>query len=632
VPTWESNPFGPFDQWPVGNGFEYFYGFIGGETNQWYPALYEGTIATQPEKTPGEGYHFMEDMTTRAMRWVRQQKALLPDKPFFMYFVPGATHAPHHVPKEWADKYKGQFDQGWDRVREETFARQKQLGVVPEDAQLTPRPEGIPAWDDMPENLKPVLARQMEVYAGFLEYADYHFGRLIDTLADLGVLDDTLVYYIIGDNGASAESTAQGCFNELAVLVNGMPDVETPEFLIDKIDQLGGPEAFNQYATGWAYAMCTPYRYTKQVASHWGGVRNGTVVHWPNGIAARGELRHQFHHVIDVAPTILEVAGLPEPLMVNGIQQAPIEGTSMVYSFGDAQAPERHTTQYFEMVCNRGIYHQGWTAVTKHRAPWEPLPPPALDDDVWELYGPDDWTQAHNLARETPQKLRDLQRLWLMEASRYNVLPLDDRFVERNLPELAGRPQLVRGTSQFLFGGTGRMSEAAIISIKNKSHAVTAEVAVPDSGAEGVIVAQGGRFGGWSLYAKGGRLKYCYNFFGIDLYMVEAERPLPAGTYEVRLGFKYDGGGTGKGGTATLYVDGAKVGEGRVDRTVPIGFSIDETCDVGREAGSPVSPDYDSIGNRFSGEVNWVHIDITGDDNDRDVSAEDRFRAAMAWQ
>jgi arylsulfatase len=632
VPTWESNPFGPFDQWPVGNGFEYFYGFIGGETNQWYPALYEGTIATQPEKTPGEGYHFMEDMTTKAMRWVRQQKALLPDKPFFMYFVPGATHAPHHVPKEWADKYKGQFDQGWDRVREETFARQKQLGVVPEDAQLTPRPEGIPAWDDMPENLKPVLARQMEVYAGFLEYADYHFGRLVDTLADLGVLDDTLVYYIIGDNGASAESTAQGCFNELAVLVNGMADVETPEFLIDKIDQLGGPEAFNQYATGWAYAMCTPYRYTKQVASHWGGVRNGTVVHWPNGIAARGELRHQFHHVIDVAPTILEVAGLPEPLMVNGIQQAPIEGTSMVYSFGDAQAPERHTTQYFEMVCNRGIYHQGWTAVTKHRAPWEPLPPPALDDDVWELYGPDDWTQAHNLARENPHKLRDLQRLWLMEASRYNVLPLDDRFVERNLPELAGRPQLVRGTSQFLFGGTGRMSEAAIISIKNKSHAVTAEVAVPDSGAEGVIVAQGGRFGGWSLYAKGGRLKYCYNFFGIDLYMVEAERPLPAGTYEVGVGFKYDGGGTGKGGTATLYVDGAKVGEGRVDRTVPIGFSIDETCDVGREAGSPVSPDYDSIGNRFSGEVNWVHIDITGDDNDRDVSAEDRFRAAMAWQ
>jgi arylsulfatase len=632
VPTWESNPFGPFDQWPVGNGFEYFYGFVGGETNQWYPALYEGTIATQPEKTPGEGYHFMEDMTTKAMRWVRQQKALLPDKPFFMYFVPGATHAPHHVPKEWADKYKGQFDQGWDRVREETFARQKQLGVVPEDAQLTPRPEGIPAWDDMPENLKPVLARQMEVYAGFLEYADYHFGRLVDTLADLGVLDDTLVYYIIGDNGASAESTAQGCFNELAVLVNGMPDVETPEFLIDKIDQLGGPEAFNQYAIGWAHAMCTPYRYTKQVASHWGGVRNGTVVHWPHGIAARGELRHQFHHVIDVAPTILEVAGLPEPLMVNGIQQAPIEGTSMVYSFGDAQAPERHTTQYFEMVCNRGIYHQGWTAVTKHRAPWEPLPPPALDDDVWELYGPDDWTQAHNLARENPQKLRDLQRLWLMEASRYNVLPLDDRFVERNLPELAGRPQLVRGTSQFLFGGTGRMSEAAIISIKNKSHAVTAEVAVPDSGAEGVIVAQGGRFGGWSLYAKGGRLKYCYNFFGIDLYMVEAERPLPAGTYEVRLGFKYDGGGTGKGGTATLYVDGAKVGEGRVDRTVPIGFSIDETCDVGMEAGAPVSPDYDSIGNRFSGEVNWVHIDITGDDNDRDVSAEDRFRAAMAWQ
>jgi arylsulfatase len=355
-------------------------------------------------------------------------------------------------------------------------------------------------------------------------------------------------------------------------------------------------------------------------------------VYWPAGITSKGELRHQFHHLIDVAPTILEAAGLPEPMMVNGIQQSPMEGTSMRYSFDDAAAPERHETQYFEMVCNRGIYHQGWTAVTKHRAPWEPLPPPALDDDIWELYGPDDWTQARDLARENPEKLRDLQRLWLMEASRYNVLPLDDRFVERNLPELAGRPKLVRGTSQFLFGGTGRMSEASIISIKNKSHAVTAEVAVPDSGAEGVIVAQGGRFGGWSLYAKGGRLKYCYNFFGIDLYMVEAERELPAGTYEVRMELKYDGGGTGKGGTASLHVDGAKVGEGRVDRTVPIGFSIDETCDVGMEAGAPVSPDYDSVRNRFSGEVNWVHIDITGNDNDRDVSAEERFQAAMAWQ
>jgi arylsulfatase A-like enzyme len=632
VPAWEQNPFGPFERWPVGNGFEYFYGFVGGETNQWYPALYEGTTPKDPEKTPEEGYHFMEDMTTRAIRWARQQKALLPDKPFLMHFMPGATHAPHHVPTEWADKYRGAFDRGWDRVREETFARQKRLGVIPENAQLPSRHDGIPAWDDMPDELKPVLARQMEVYAGFLEYADYHFGRLVDTLENLGVLDDTLIYYIIGDNGASAESTPQGCFNELAVLVNGMADLETPEFLIGKKDQLGGPEAFNQYATGWAYAMSTPYRYTKQVASHWGGVRNGTVVHWPAGIAARGELRHQFHHVIDVAPTILEVAGLPEPTVVNSSQQAPMEGTSMRYSFDDAAAADRHETQYFEMVCNRGIYHRGWSAVTKHRAPWEPLPPPSVNDDVWELYGPDDWTQAQNVAHENPEKLRDLQRLWLMEAARYNVLPLDDRFVERILPEVAGRPQIVRGTSQFLFGGTGRMSEASIISVKNKAHAVTAEIAVPKSGAEGVIVAQGGRFGGWSLYAKGGRLKYCYNFVGIELFMIEGTHLLPAGSHTVRMEFKYDGGGKGKGGTASLYVDGTKVGEGRVDRTVPIGFSIDETCEVGREAGAPVSPDYDSRQNRFSGEVNWVSIDVTGDDNDRDVTPEERFQASMAWQ
>jgi arylsulfatase A-like enzyme len=629
VPTWETSPFGPFERWPVGNGFEYFYGFIAGETNQWYPALYEGTIPVEPEKTPEEGYHFMEDMTTKAIRWVRQQKALLPDKPFFMYFVPGATHAPHHVPKDWADKYRGKFDQGWDVLREATFARQKQLGVIPEDAQLTLRHEGIPTWDEMSEELKPVLCRQMEVYAGFLDYADYHFGRLVNTLDSLGVLQDTLIYYIIGDNGASAESTPQGCFNELPVLLNGLPDLETPEFLRTKIDQLGGPEAYNQYAISWAHALSTPYQYTKQVASHWGGTRNGLVVHWPRGISARGELRHQFHHVIDVAPTILEVAGLPEPLVVNSTQQAPMEGTGMRYSFDDAEATGRHETQYFEMVCNRGIYHNGWSAVTKHRAPWEPVPPPPLKDDVWELYGPDDWTQAQNIAAENPEKLLELQRLWLMEASKYNVLPLDDRFVERNLPDLAGRPQLVQGTSQFLFGGMGRLNEWSTISIKNMSHSVTAEVVVPSPGAQGVIVAQGGRFGGWSLYAKGGRLTYCYNYFAIERYFIEAATAIPEGIHEVRIEFRYDGGGTGKGGTVSLLVDGARVGEGRVERTVPISFSIDETCEVGRESGSPVSPDYPVYDNRFSGVVNWVSIDITGDDNDRQVSPEQRFKAVM---
>jgi arylsulfatase A-like enzyme len=397
-----------------------------------------GTTPIEPAKTPEQGYHFTEDMTDKAIKWVRQQKALMSDKPFFMYYAPGACHAPHHVPKEWWEKYRGKFDQGWDRLREETFARQKGLGVIPPNAELTQRPEEIPAWDEMPEALKPILKRQMEVYAGFLEHTDHHIGRLIDTLNDLELLDDTLIYYIIGDNGASAEGSPNGCFNEMAVL-NGMAGIETPEFLMSKIDDFGGPEAYNHYAVGWAHAMCAPYQWTKQVASHWGGTRNGTIVHWPRRITARGEMRTQFHHVIDVAPTVLEAAGLPAPTVVNSVQQAPLEGVSMLYSFADARAAERHELQYFEMFCNRGIYHQDWTAVTRHSTPWVATKLPPLDEDVWELYGPDDWTQARNLAQENPQKLAELQRLFLIEATKYHVLPLDDRRFERFNPDLAGR-------------------------------------------------------------------------------------------------------------------------------------------------------------------------------------------------
>ena len=350
VPVWETSPVGPFDAWPTGGGgFEYFYGFIGGEANQWYPTLYEGTTPVEPKKTPEEGYHLMEDMTDKAMAWVSQQKALAPDKPFFVYFAPGATHAPHHVPKDWADKYKGKFDQGWDKLREETFARQKALGVIPQDAQLTARHAEIPGWDAMPEALKPVLRRQMEVYAGFMEYTDHHVGRLLDGLKKLDISDDTLVYYIIGDNGASAEGTLNGAYNEMANF-NGLAGLETPEFLMERLDKLGGPDSYNHYAVGWAHAMNTPYQWTKQVASHWGGTRNGTIVSWPKGIQAKGEIRSQFHHLIDVAPTILEAAGLPEPVSVNGVHQRPIEGVSMLYSFNDAKAAERHETQSFRNV------------------------------------------------------------------------------------------------------------------------------------------------------------------------------------------------------------------------------------------------------------------------------------------
>jgi arylsulfatase A-like enzyme len=636
VPVWETSPLGPFDSWPSGGGgFEYFYGFIGGETNQYYPAIYEGTTAVEPEKTPEQGYHFTEDMTDKAIRWIRQQKALMDDKPFFVYFAPGATHAPHHVPAEWSAKYKGKFDQGWDRLRDETFARQKELGVIPPEAELTARPEEIPAWDDIPDDLKPVLSRQMEVYAGFLDHTDHHVGRLVDALEDLGILEDTLVYYIIGDNGASAEGDVHGCFNEL-INLNGANALQTTEFMASHIDDFGTPAAYNHYAVGWAHAMDTPYQWTKQIASHWGGTRNGTIVHWPKGIQAKGEVRNQFHHVIDVAPTVLEAAGIPEPKTVHGVGQKPIEGVSMRYAFGDAGAGERRETQYFEMFCNRGIYDKGWTAVTRHSTPWvmvAELPP--FDDDTWELYDTNtDWSQAHDLAAEMPEKLDELKRQFMEEARKYNVLPLDDRRVERFNSDLAGRPTLIAGKSQLLFGGMGRLTENVVINVKNKSHSVSAEVQVPEGGAEGVIVSQGGEFAGWSLYVKNGRPKYCYNLFGLQRFYVEGATEMPAGTHQVRIEFAYDGGGLGKGGTVSLFVDGAKTGEGRVEGTVPMLFSADETFDIGSDTASPVSDDYTSEDSRFKGTVNWVQIDIdeAAEDLDHLISPEERLHIAMTRQ
>jgi arylsulfatase A-like enzyme len=637
VPVWETSSVGPFDAWPTGGGgFEHFYGFIGGEANQWYPTLYDGTSPVEPEKTPEEGYHFLADMTDKAANWIGQQKALAPDKPFFVYFAPGATHAPHHVPKEWADKYAGRFDAGWDALREETFARQKKLGVVPADCELTFRHKEIPAWVDMPEALKPVLRREMEVYAGFLEYTDHHIGRLVDALKGLQCLDETLIYVIIGDNGASAEGTLNGTFNEM-LNFNGLAAIETPEFLTARIDKLGGTESYNHYAVGWAHAMNTPYQWTKQVASHWGGTRNGTIVHWPNGIKAKGELRTQFHHLIDVAPTILEAAGLPEPLSVNGVAQRPIEGVSMLYSLNDPTAAERHETQYFEMFGNRGIYHKGWTAVTRHKTPWILIGEvtPAFDDDVWELYDTNtDWSQANDLAKQMPDKLKELQRLWLIEAVRYNVLPLDDDLGKKMNPDTAGRPSLIKGNSQILFGGMGHLSENCVLNLKNKSHSVTAQIVVPASGAEGVIIAQGASIGGWSLYAKDGKLKYCYNLGGVQCFFAEATTPLPPGEHQVRMEFAYAGGGLGKGGKVTLYTDGKPVGTGDVGMTLPMVFSADDGCDVGEDTGSPVSPDYPARGNGFNGTVKGVQLAIAQDAVNLDhlVSADDAVRIAMARQ
>jgi arylsulfatase A-like enzyme len=634
VPVWQTSPVGPFDAWPTGGGgFEYFYGFLGGEANQWYPTLYEGTTPVENKKTPEQGYHFMADMTDKAIKWIAQEKVLTPDKPFFIYFAPGATHAPHHVPKEWADKYKGKFDQGWDKLREETFARQKKLGVIPADCQLTARPKEVPAWDTMPEAFKPVLRRQMEVYAGFLEYTDHHVGRIVEMLEKLNILDDTLIYYIVGDNGASAEGGINGAFNEMSYF-NQLQALETAEYLTERIGKLGGPESYNHYAVGWAHAMNTPYQWTKQVASHWGGTRNGTVVHWPKSIKARGEIRSQFTHVIDVAPTVLEAAGLPQPVSVNGIQQDPIEGISMLYSFNNAKAPEQHDVQYFEIMGNRGIYYKGWTAVTKHYTPWIMAPKPAFDDDVWELYSDKDWSQANNVAQKMPEKLHELQRQWLIEAARYKVLPLDDRLLEKLNPDLAGRPVLIKGKTQLLVGGMGRLSENCVLNLKNKSHSITAEIVVPEKGAEGVIVCQGANIGGWTLYAHKGKLKYCYNWGGFKTFIIESKDPLPAGQHQVRMEFAYAGGGPGKGGKVTLYTDGKKVGEGNVEATLATIFSADDGTDVGEDSGAAISPDYGPVGNHFNGEVKGVQLSIADDPKNSDhlVSPEDAINAAMGRQ
>ncbi|HEY5784449.1 MAG TPA: arylsulfatase [Microlunatus sp.] len=635
VPVWQSSPMGPFDAWPTGGGgFEHFYGFIGAETNQWAPAIYRDTVPIEPDRTAEQGYHFTEDMADRAIDWIGQQKSLMPDKPFFVYFAPGATHAPHHVPKEWADRYAGQFDAGWDVLRDRTVQRQRQIGVIPADADLTARPEEVPAWDDMPDELKPVLARQMEIYAGFLEHTDHHIGRLIDSLADLEILDDTLVYVIIGDNGASGEGTINGTFSE-GIPLNGASAIETVDFMTSRIEDFGGPKANNHYAVGWAHAMDTPYQWTKQVASHWGGTRNGTIVHWPSGIEAKGELRSQFSHVIDVAPTVLEAAHLPHPTFVHGIQQAPLEGVSMLYSFDAPAAPERHETQYFEIFVNRGIYHKGWTAVTRHSTPWgaqHGMPP--LDDDVWELYTPDDWTQARDVAADHPDRLRDLQRLFLLEASKYNVFPLDDRRYERFNSDLAGRPQLVKGNTQVLFGGMGRLSENSVINIKNKSHAVTADLTVGAGGAAGVIIAQGGRFGGWALYVHQGKPAYCYNLLGVQQFKIYADSALEAGEHQVRMEFAYDGAGLGKGGGVSLYIDGVLGGQGHVDATQPMIFSADETTDLGGDTATPVSDDYDPRSSIFNGRVRRVQIDLGADAEDADhlISPEERYRIAVALQ
>ena len=605
--AWEVSPSGPTDRWPTRSGFDKFYGFIGGEANQWAPGLYEDMTRVELPKDPK--YHLMTDLANQAIKWTNFQKALTPDKPFFTYFAPGATHAPHHVPKEWIAKYKGKFDQGWDKLREETLARQIKLGVVPTGTKLAPKPEAIKDWDKLSADEKRLFTRQMEVFAGFGEYADFEVGRVIQAIEDLGQLDNTLIFYAVGDNGASAEGTMNGLLNEMTYF-NGVPE-SVPEIL-KHIDDLGGPNSYGHYAAGWAVAGDTPFTWTKQVAGTYGGCRNGLVAHWPKGIKAKGEVRSQWHHVIDIAPTILEAAGLPEPKSVNGTPQTPIEGVSMVYTFADAKAKDRHKTQYFEIFGNRGIYHDGWLAHTVHRAAWEREPRHPFLEDKWELYHvEEDFSSANDLAAKNPEKLKELQELFLKEAVKNQVLPLDDRVLERLNAALVGRPDLMAGrTSLTVYEGMVGMSENVFIDTKNRSYSLSAEVEIPAGGANGVILAQAGKFGGWSLYLKDGKPMYAYNFLGLQTFKVAATAAVPAGKATIRYEFTYDGGGLGKGGTGIILVNGKKVAEGKIERTQAFAFSADEGASVGLDDETAVSNDYKEGDNKFTGKIQKVVIEV----------------------
>lgn len=604
TPPWEISMSGPQDRWPTRSGFEKFYGFIGGETNEWAPLIYDGVTLIETPSDPN--YHFTTDMTNQAISWVRYQKALSPDKPFFMYFAPGATHAPHHVPKEWAEKYKGKFDQGWDKIREQTLARQIKLGIVPPNTKLAPKPADIKDWDKLSSDEKKLFTRQMEVYAGFAEQTDHEVGRLIAAVQELGVMDNTIIIFIAGDNGASAEGQMNGMYSEMTYF-SGI--AETVPDMLKHYDDWGGPSTYPHFSAGWAVAMNAPFAYTKQVASDFGGTRNGMIIQWPTGIKAKGEIRSQFGHVIDIAPTIFEVAKIPAPSMVNGIKQDPIEGTSLAYTFNNAGAAEQHKVQYFEMFGNRGIYQDGWFARTIHRPAWKLKPVNTLQEDKWELYNVnEDFSLTKDLAAKNADKLKALQELFMAEAEKFHVLPLDDRLLERTDAALMGRPTVMGKRTSVTYGeGMKGMGTDIFIDLRSTSYTITADVEVKTNG-NGVIVCQGGRFGGLSFYLKNGMPAFTYNYLGLESMHVMANEALPAGKYQLVYNFQYDGVGAGKGGKASISVNGKKVAENTFAKTQPGIFSVDDMADIGVDEGTQVA-DY-GASSKFSGKINNVKIEV----------------------
>ncbi|QLG47510.1 arylsulfatase [Natrinema halophilum] len=616
APAEETSAAGPYDEWPLGRGFERYYGFLSGDTHQYYPNLVQGNEQIEPPATPEEGYHLTEDLADRTIQHIQDAQSVAPEKPFFAYFATGACHAPHHVPQEWANKYEGEFDIGWDELRKQILSRQKELGVVPENATLSPDDPDIPHWDDLSDDEQTLYARMMEVFAGFLEHTDHHIGRILDFLEEIGELDNTLVL-VVSDNGASAEGGPGGSVNEMRFFNNIEEDLEDN---LEAMDALGGPEYYNHYPMGWAWAGDTPFRRWKR-ETYRGGVSDPMVVHWPDGIDAQDEIRDQFVHAIDIVPTVLEAIGIEAPEEIKGYSQSPIEGTSFAYTFDDPAAPEQHTDQYFEMLAYRAIYHDGWRAVK----PWEfgkpitaeDLSATTIKETGWELYNlEEDFSEAHNVADEHPEKVLELAQLWWAEAGTYDVLPLDGRAVERMAA--TGRPQVSSPRDQYVYYPGGEsVPENGAVSVLNRDHSITAEVDIPQGGTEGVLLAHGSTNGGYSLFVLDNRLHYVHNYCGIEEYQITTDSEIPADVAELGMEFEVTGepdvqNGAGAPATLRLYYDDDQVGEGDLPVTIPIMIAINAGLSCGQDLVQAVTTEYEKPF-AFTGDLTQVTVDVSGE-------------------